>query len=261
MIDGDSIAYILGWEYREQVENPDAETLMRGAVHTYLSGIFKTLDASHYLGVLTSAWVFRTELYRYAPYKGNRPPADPWLVFWKPLVASILIEDWDFQVFGGLEADDVLSMVRYSEVHALDPVYCSPDKDLRQLSGKHYNYSKPERGLEEVSQAQADKTFYRQVLMGDDGDNVKGLPGIGEKRAFELLKGIEDPIHMDHLVHIKYLEYFGEYYGEQILGETKFTLMLMCPHHMLWDTYKKYCALWRFKETPVNSYLTELQGN
>ena len=61
------------------------------------------------------------------------------------------------------------------------------DKDLLMIPGEHYNFVKKE--FQRVEYLQGLKHFYMQCLQGDRSDNIKGIPGIGPKKAESILSG------------------------------------------------------------------------
>lgn len=114
----------------------------------------------------------------------------------------------------GIEADDALGMeqalnVEYSidfikrhDMHQIEDktkigltnlntitntIICSIDKDLDMIPGWHYNYVNEEKYW--MSQEATIKFFYTQVLTGDTADNIRGVPGIGPKKAEKILEG------------------------------------------------------------------------
>ncbi len=60
----------------------------------------------------------------------------------------------------------------------------SLDKDLKTIPGVHIERG----GLIDISQYEADHAFYMQVLSGDASDGYPGCPGVGPKRAADILK-------------------------------------------------------------------------
>lgn len=72
-----------------------------------------------------------------------------------------------------VEADDAVGI----QYEYGDLIY-SADKDLKTIAGIHLQ----ENGdLEIVSQLEANRSFYKQILCGDASDGYRGCPGIGEK--------------------------------------------------------------------------------
>lgn len=64
-------------------------------------------------------------------------------------------------------------------------IMVSDDKDLKTVPGKLYRPMADEQL--EISEAEADKNFFTQVLTGDATDGYKGIPGIGPKKAEAIL--------------------------------------------------------------------------
>lgn len=87
-----------------------------------------------------------------------------------------------------LEGDDICGIL----LTMPDPPFHGPrilasaDKDMRTLAGTHYHMNSHFEF--EVSALDADKSHMYQTLVGDTTDNYKGCPGIGEKKATELLE-------------------------------------------------------------------------
>jgi len=59
------------------------------------------------------------------------------------------------------------------------------DKDLDNTPGWHYNFVKKEKYW--ITEEEGIRNFYKQLLTGDAVDNIKGIKGIGPKRAEHLL--------------------------------------------------------------------------
>jgi len=84
----------------------------------------------------------------------------------------------------GMEADDMLGIYASKNKHS---VLATIDKDLKQIPCRLYLWNKDT--LETISLRDADRWFFRQVLTGDPTDGYTGCPGIGPKKAEELLDG------------------------------------------------------------------------
>lgn len=120
-------------------------------------------------------------------YKGNRKD------FIKPYhyetIRERLIDKWAAQIAPiGIEADDMVSIRCYEEPY--DAVCASIDKDLDQVVGWRYSWethNKPEQ-FYFVTDEDARKNYWTQVLTGDRIDNVPGIPRIGPKRAASILQ-------------------------------------------------------------------------
>lgn len=64
-------------------------------------------------------------------------------------------------------------------------IIASTDKDLDLIPGWHYNFVKGVKYF--VDDEEAIYNFYYQCLVGDTADGVKGVPGIGPKKAAAIL--------------------------------------------------------------------------
>ena len=94
------------------------------------------------------------------------------------------------------EADDIV--VFKKREHPDDYILCAVDKDvLYTLPGRHFNYYSSmlhniDMKFIEVDNYRAVRHHFIQTLMGDKGDNVIGLKGIGPAKAEKILMNYED---------------------------------------------------------------------
>ena len=147
---------------------------------------------------------FRNRLYD--QYKAHRPPEPEELVPQFPLVReatdafgvpAIELADW--------EADDLIAAYAAAAQEAGGTaLIVSSDKDLMQLIGPGVSMLDPIKqqpiGADEVVAkfgVLPGKMIDLQALIGDSTDNVPGVPGIGPKRAAELLGEYGD---LDHVL-------------------------------------------------------------
>jgi DNA polymerase-1 len=88
-----------------------------------------------------------------------------------------------------LEADDVLGILATDGEFDRN-IIISIDKDMLTIPCEYYNMDS--EITEVIDEKMADHMFFFQTLTGDSVDNYKGCPGIGPKRATELLlnKGV-----------------------------------------------------------------------
>jgi len=84
----------------------------------------------------------------------------------------------------GLEIDDLVSMEwkRLTD-EGKEVVIASIDKDFLQLPAYIYSWVGKRQGLVKVSEEEALKNFYTQMITGDSVDNVNYLKGKGPKFA------------------------------------------------------------------------------
>ena len=230
LIDADSIVYIVAWHHKDS-----EEFFVVQAVDSIVTEILRKTDATHYLGSFTADTHFRYTVYKYADYKGHRGEKPEWVGKWEVFIKNYLMEQWGFVMPINCEADDVLSGYPYVMEEPMEVVYCSPDKDLRQLQGMHFDYKNMDGSIETVLEDQADYNLCLQLLMGDSTDNIKGLPGMGEVKAKKLLGECTDWMDRHVKVEEQYTRHFGSYYGPIIFDETVQTVMLLNPAHKQWD--------------------------
>jgi DNA polymerase-1 len=96
----------------------------------------------------------------------------------------------------GYEADDVIATLATAGVKKkIDSVIITADKDFMQVVGPHVRLWDPMRdkstGLREVRDrfgVEPRTLIDIQALMGDSIDNIKGVPGVGEKTATSLIQ-------------------------------------------------------------------------
>ena len=88
-----------------------------------------------------------------------------------------------------LEADDVLGILATDGKFDRN-IIISIDKDMLTIPCEYYNMDS--EVIEVINEKMADHMFFFQTLTGDSVDNYKGCPGIGPKKATELLltKGV-----------------------------------------------------------------------
>lgn len=220
------------------------------AVDDFVSTILKNMNASAYLGIIgaENEENFRTEVYKVKPYKGNRDGETPdWIKRWKPIIRKHLHERWGFQYAPKhLETDDVIVAVNIAlgsyaavrnqtgAVETTEVWVCSPDKDLKQTPGRHFDYKKGESVI--ITESEGKARLYAQMLMGDTVDNIAGVPKCGPKTVQELLSKTE-PMMWDSVVRAKYDDYYGPYYGPIIFAENQAVVQMMDKSHPLWEKY------------------------
>ena len=130
---------------------------------------------------------YRKDLY--TPYKGTRPALKEEIKESLNYGHNYMKEKWGGVEADGMEADDLVCIWAYeAREMELDFVICGIDKDLKQIPGHHYNYTK--KTHEFVNDDQADLNLMLQCLTGDTSDNIPGINGIGPKKAAKILEGV-----------------------------------------------------------------------
>ena len=183
LVDADIIAYRAAFSARDEPESQAREKVDEICNDIMCECHF---PEEYVLGentwfYLTGSGNFRNELATIKVYKGQRPPKPEHL----PSAREQLVERWGAEVVEGQEADDAIG-IKATDLQG-DCVIVSVDKDLLMIPGTHYNFVKQE--WTEVSQEQGDYFFYKQLLTGDQVDNIQGVPGIGPKKAEKAYQG------------------------------------------------------------------------
>ena len=193
VIDADIIVYSIGWGCEKEVD----EDQVHRRVDDFFSKLFATHETFNYKAYLTGRGNFRETVAVSHKYKGTRKKDKPQ---WYNSIKLHLIHEWGAVVVEGMEADDQLAMDITSDTNA---ICCTIDKDLLQVEGWHYGWgthNKAERELHYVDswgklEMRGKKLYgegvmwlYAQSIMGDSTDNIKGIHGAADKKAFELLQ-------------------------------------------------------------------------
>lgn len=147
-------------------------------LHSMVNRLAKEVGATEITCMLSGERNFRNDIATLKPYKGGRPP--------KPThyqaCRNAVIDFYDTVLSDNEEADDLLGKYQCQCTATGKPsVICSVDKDLQMIPGRHYNFVTKEKKW--VDEAEAGENFYRQMLSGDNVDNIPGLKGIAGKRA------------------------------------------------------------------------------
>jgi len=165
-----------------------------------IKSILKGSKCKKYVGYMGGKYNFRKFVDK--EYKANRKGlAQPEL---KERIRHYLLTKHKGVCVEYVEADDAMGVAQGD-----DTIICSIDKDMLQIPGMHYNIVNETKT--EVSEEEALKFLYKQMLMGDTADNITGIRGIGPKKADKLLNTVpcwEDAYQA--LVLEEYVKFFGE---------------------------------------------------
>ena len=179
-------------------------------------------------GFLTGSGNYRERLATIQPYKGNRKdvPKPKYL----QAVREYLVYAWGAEIVDGREADDALGCMQYA---AKDKSTCivTVDKDLDGVPGWHYNPVKDVHYY--VTLEEANYFFYTQLLTGDRVDNIKGLEGVGPKKAEKLLANLTTPVQLYNACRAAYTGKYGAD-GDKYLEENAHLLYIQRKEGELW---------------------------
>lgn len=237
IIDGDPIVYRIGFACQKTIyECEGKEFIGKTELNKYLDGrsaeytsyisVESEANAFHSVNILLDSILeetesgyseiyltgtdnFRIEVAKTVPYKGNRDNLHKPLLY--PAIREYLIRRHNAVVVDGMEADDMVA-IRHTEEE--DSVICTIDKDLDMVPGLHYNYAKGNLYL--ITEQQGMKSFYVQMLTGDNSDNIQGIPRIGKATANKLLADCETEEECYEVVASQYEKAFGKNFIERI---------------------------------------------
>jgi len=185
LIDSDFLAYKaaqaceIGIDFGEDViiaQSQFSEVLK--VFHNELNKVTKAMMEDNFILYFSSTKNFRKKIY--PDYKGHRMKRKP--LGYKRLV-NYCRENHNFKLIEGLEADDTIGI---EATRFADPnnIVVSPDKDMRQIPSTLWDMKDD---VVEITKEDGDRWHLIQSLSGDPTDGYSGCPGIGVKRASELL--------------------------------------------------------------------------
>jgi 5'-3' exonuclease len=183
LVDADIIAYRAAFSAKDEPEKQarqKVDDICSGIMYDCFYPINYTLGQNAWF-YLTGSGNFRKDLATIKVYKGQRPPKPEHL----PATRDQLVQQWGAEIVEGQEADDAIG-IKATDLKG-DCTIVSIDKDLLMIPGTHYNFVKKE--WTEVSQEKGDYFFYKQLLTGDQVDNIQGVTGIGPKKAEKAYEG------------------------------------------------------------------------
>lgn len=279
LIDGHSI---LSRTFYGIPELTNSEGLHTNAVFGFLSILFKILDeeqADH----LAVAFDLKEPTFRhkmYDAYKGTRKPMPEELLEQVPIMKEVLASmEIPVVTLEGYEADDVLgTLAKRCAAQGVDVSVVSGDRDLLQLADDRIKIRIPKttRSGTEIfdyypedvkREYQVTPTEFIDVkaLMGDNSDNIPGVPSIGEKTATSLIAAygsIENAYeHVDEIKPPRAQKALREHYDMAQMSKQLATICTDCPVEFSLDdariqkleTPKAYQL---FKRLEFKSFLT-----
>ncbi|WIY60570.1 DNA polymerase I [Bacillus arachidis] len=140
----------------------------------------------------------------FSEYKGGRQKTPPELSEQFPFIRELLdafhVPRYELENY---EADDIMgTLAKEASEQGAHVKVISGDKDLLQLVSDNTLVCIPRKGITEVDEYTKEALFEKyslspqqiidmKGLMGDQSDNIPGVPGVGEKTAIKLLTQFE----------------------------------------------------------------------
>ena len=197
LIDGNSILFRAYYGVHSRLTRSDGTPT--GAVYGFFNMILPLLAAAKqndsFVCVFDASRIsFRQDIY--PAYKANRQETPPDLISQSYLVREgVAAMGIPVLCIPGVEADDVIATLAHENCTEHDATrIITSDKDLMQLvsdcvflyDGMKEREIRAPQVLEKFG-VRPDQVIDVQSLMGDSSDNVPGVPGIGPKKAAELI--------------------------------------------------------------------------
>lgn len=176
LVDADILVYRFGF-----ASEGDPAEFALARLSEFLDNLYVNLPVDEVEGYLTGRNNFRNEIAVTAPYKGTRKAEKPYHF---GLLREYMQKSWGFTEVEGIEADDKLGIEAYKH-EPEETIIVSLDKDLDMIRGNHYNFVREEQYV--ITEEQAIRNFYLQMLTGDKVDNIIGLAGIGPVKSKKML--------------------------------------------------------------------------
>ncbi len=200
LIDGNSIAYRAFFAL--PLLNND-KGIHTNAVYGFTMMLMKILEDEKPTHMLVAFDAGKTTFRHktFGEYKGGRQKTPPELSEQFPFIRELLdaygISRYELENY---EADDIIGTLSLSaEKDGYEVKVISGDKDLTQLSSPTTTVGITRKGITDIEEytpehvAEKYGLIPEQIidmkgLMGDQSDNIPGVPGVGEKTAIKLLK-------------------------------------------------------------------------
>ena len=202
LVDGDLFAF----RCAASAENESAEIAI-ARMEVLLDNCLTETNATEFSFFVSGDSNFRYKIY--PEYKATR--IDKYRPRFLADCKKHLVDVYEAQVSDNCEADDLLAI---EQTRQRDTIICSLDKDMLQVPGWHYSWEITggppdkrwikEARLQEITPIEGLRKFYYQMIVGDASDNIKGVEGMGPKKATQLLAGLETEVEMFDAVRAAY---------------------------------------------------------
>ena len=221
LVDGDLIVYTVGYTTElEDVEEAQWRT------DAFIDSIILATGATDYKVYLSDSSEnnFR---YKVNPeYKAHRTQPKP---VHYDAIKEYLIVKHKAKIAHNREADDELGIFQIRDLMCRKLIEEEPstiiatiDKDMDMIPGLHYSWPIYRKGeivregkIYTVTEEEGLRFFYKQMIVGDTADNIRGIDGLGPKKTEKLFEGVptEDLVEV---VADKYKEQWGDIWYEEM---------------------------------------------
>ena len=239
LVDADIIAYrVSAAMEKEPPESVEAE------LTSFCANLMLRVGCSKYIFFLTGEGNFREEIAKTKKYKGNRKAPKPKYL---QEVRQLLLDNFNALLVEGYEADDAL--VSASERYFPHAVIISIDKDLLQQRGWHYNFMY--ESFTFITEEEANKRLWTQVITGDPTDNIPGLPKVGKVKAEKYMNEHTIPA-------LACVQAYKDKLGEDYYGYMTEQLDLIRMRRDLMLPYEEYIIDFKMEEQEEEENIDDL---
>jgi DNA polymerase-1 len=196
---------------------------------------------------------FRHEEYK--EYKAGRKKMPPELAEQFPVLKELLnLLAIDIFEIDGFEADDLIgTLAVFAEEKNIEVYIVTGDRDALQLASENIKVVITKKGMSEKEIYDRNKmiddfgvtpTQFIDVkgLMGDNSDNIPGVPGIGEKTAYKLIQqygSVENVLNnIDNISGNKIKQNLMDYSEQAIFSKKLATIITNVPIDIDLDSIK-----------------------
>ena len=186
-----------------------------------MSDILNKSKATSYIAFIKGKNTIQSRLSVNPEYKQNRNSEQP--KYWE-LTKSLLIDRWGAIPVDDIEVDDAVNIIYLSNKNEF--FRCAIDKDLLELEGINYNWRLDK--WYDISKEEASINFWIDMITGQPGDNIKGIPRKGEKFAELMIaqSNLKGEQFYGNIFN-EYIKYFGEYKGIQEFHKNYLSLKIL----------------------------------
>ncbi|MED4224185.1 DNA polymerase I [Neobacillus cucumis] len=279
LIDGNSIAYRAFFAL--PLLNND-KGIHTNAVYGFTMMLMKILEDEKPTHILVAFDAGKTTFRHktFGEYKGGRQKTPPELSEQFPFIRDLLdaygISRYELENY---EADDIIGTLSLkAEQDGFEVKVISGDKDLTQLSSPITTVGITRKGITDIEEYTPEHVAEKygltpnqiidmKGLMGDQSDNIPGVPGVGEKTAIKLLKeftSLENLLKsIDQVSGNKLKEKLAEFKDQAIMSKELATIERQAPveidiENILYEGFTRDKLISLFKELGFNSLLEKL---
>jgi DNA polymerase I len=282
LIDGNSIAYRAFFAL--PLLNND-KGIHTNAIYGFTMMLMKILEDEKPTHLLVAFDAGKTTFRHktFSEYKGGRQKTPPELSeqfpFIRDLIDAFGISRYELENF---EADDIIgTLSKSAEEDGFEVKVISGDKDLTQLASDKTTVCITRKGITDIEAytpehiqekygLRPNQIIDMKGLMGDQSDNIPGVPGVGEKTAIKLLKEFDTLeallSSIEEVGGAKLKEKLSEFKDQAIMSKELATITREAPieielPQIEYNGYSKDKVTAIFKEFGFNSLLDKIQPN